>query len=231
MTTPRTEFLAGLRAVAPTLAGILPYAVIAGLAAVAAGLDAGMAMLMSFIVFAGATQIAASQLLGADAPVAVILFTAFVINLRFMMYSAYLAPHLKHLPLRWRAFIGFVVTDTGFALSIARFSRREQPFAHWFFLGTGAGLWLTWQLGGAIGIVVGARLPAHWSLDFVIPLTFIAMLAPLLRERPVLAAALAAGATAVLAAGLPYNLAVIVAALAGIATGMLVETWTRRSPG
>jgi 4-azaleucine resistance transporter AzlC len=231
LASPRTELYAGLRAVTPALIGTFPYGVIAGLAATAAGMDASMAMAMSFIVFAGAAQIAASQLIGASAPIVVIVFTVFVINLRFMMYSAYLAPYLKHLPLRWRALIGFVVTDSGFAVSLTRFNRREEPNAHWFFLGTGLGLWVNWQIGAVLGIVAGARLPASWALDFIVPLTFLAMLAPLVRERPAIAAALAAGVTAVLASRLPYNLAVIVAAATGIATGMLAETWTRRSSG
>jgi predicted branched-subunit amino acid permease len=186
---------------------------------------------MFFIVFAGVSQIAASQLISADAPIAIIVLTAFVINLRFLMYSAYLAPYLKHLPWRSRALIGFFVTDTGFALSLARFNRREQPNAHWFFLGTGVGLWATWQIGGILGMVLGARFPAHWSMDFIIPLTFAAILAPLVRNRPAAAAVLASATTTVAAAGLPYKLGLVAAAFVGIGAGMLTESWTRRSSG
>ncbi len=231
MSEPRKQFYAGLKAVAPSLLGNIPFGIICGLAAVAAGLHESMAFAMSFIVFAGASQIAASQLLSNGAPVAVIVLTVFIINLRFMMYSAYLAPYVKHVPLRWRMLIAFIVTDTGFALSVAQFQEKRDPNAHWFFLGTGAGLWVAWQTGSLIGILVGASIPAGWSFDFIIPLAFIAMAAPLVRERPSVAAALAAAVTAVLAAGLPYKLGLVLAAAAGIGTGVLVEQWTRRSPG
>jgi len=227
----RTQFYAGLRAVAPALLGNIPFGIICGLAAVAAGLHESMAMAMSFIVFAGASQIAASQLFSNGAPVAVIVLTVLVINLRFMMYSAYLAPYVRHVPLRWRALIAFMVTDTGFALSVAQFQERRNPNAHWFFFGTGVGLWVAWQLGGLVGILVGARLPASWSLDFIIPLAFIAMAAPLVRKSPSVAAALAAAVTALLASALPYKLGLVLAAAAGIGTGVLVERWTRRSSG
>lgn len=221
-----------MRAVTPIMAGTLPFAVLCGLAGVAAGLDPLQAYAMSFIVFAGASQIAASQLIGEGAPIAVVVLTALVINLRFVMYGAYVAPHLRGVRLRWRALIAFVVTDSGFALSLARFQSREGGAPEWFFFGTGVALWISWQVGGLLGAFAGARVPAAWSLDFIIPLAFLAMVMPLLRERPAVAAALAAGITSVLAAALPYKLGLIAAAAAGIATGAFLEaTWTRRSSG
>jgi predicted branched-subunit amino acid permease len=96
-------------------------------------------------------------------------------------------------------------------------------FRHWYFLGAGLALWTTWQTCTAIGILLGARVPASWSLDFALPLTFIALLAPILRDRPAIAAAVAAGAVGVICAGWPYKLGLVAAALAGIAVGVWAD--------
>ena len=96
-------------------------------------------------------------------------------------------------------------------------------FRHWYFLGAGLALWTTWQTCTAIGILLGARVPPSWSLDFALPLTFIALLAPILRDRPAVAAAVAAGAVGVICAGWPYKLGLVAAALAGIAVGVWAD--------
>jgi predicted branched-subunit amino acid permease len=94
---------------------------------------------------------------------------------------------------------------------------------HWYFLGAGLALWTTWQVSTAAGILLGARVPSSWSLEFALPLTFIALLAPILRDRPAVAAAVAAGAVAVIGAGWPYKLGLVAAALAGIAVGVWMD--------
>ena len=97
---------------------------------------------------------------------------------------------------------------------------------HWYFLGAGLALWTTWQTCTSIGILLGARVPPSWSLDFALPLTFIALLAPILRDRPAVAAAVAAGAVGVVCAGWPYKLGLVAAALTGIAVGVWADRHT-----
>jgi predicted branched-subunit amino acid permease len=75
-------------------------------------------------------------------------------------------------------------------------------------------------------VLVGARLPAAWQLEFAAPLAFIAISVPLLRDRAMVAAAIASAATVVLAHGLPLRLGLLLAALAGIAAGLLTERKT-----
>ena len=117
-----------------------------------------------------------------------------------------------------------MLTDQAYALSIIRYNERpQQPAKHWFFFGASVGLWVTWQLGTIVGVLVGAQVPASWSLDFAIPLTFIAVTVPAIKGRRELIVAAVSVAIAVAAAGLPYNLGLIVAALVGVLVGLVLE--------
>jgi predicted branched-subunit amino acid permease len=133
---------------------------------------------------------------------------------------------MKHLPQRWLVPLAFWLTDESFLVVAERFRQPDDsPHKHWFFLGSALFMYLNWQLCTWIGIVAGQALPnpASWGLDFALVVTFIGMLAPGLRNRPVIACVLAAGAAAILLAGLPNRLGLIAASLVGVAAGMLAE--------
>jgi predicted branched-subunit amino acid permease len=190
----------------------------------AGGIPPLAAMAMSLVVYAGASMLAATQLLAADTPLAVVLLTVFFINLRFMMYGASLRAHLAGLPLRWKLAAGYLLADNAYGLSISRFT--EHPGMQGklgYFLGAALPVWITWQLAVGVGILAGAGLPAQWRLEFAAPLAFIALTVPLLRERAMAAAALAAALTVVAAWALPMRLSLAAAAVVGIAAGMLVR--------
>lgn len=224
MSTRREVFVAGAGAVAPMLPGVAPFGVVAGLTAVGTGLDALQAMAMSLVIFAGASQLATLQLVANGAIPAVILLTVITINLRFAMYSASLAPHFQHLGRGWRFALAYVLVDQNYAVSINRFSHgagRER--GHWFYLGAGLTLWLTWQTATAVGVFMGAGVPRDWSLDFAIPLVFMVLLVPALRDRAHVVAAVVGGTVATVAAEAPMHLGIVVGALAGIVAGTLCE--------
>ena len=222
--TPQSRFWAGFRALAPIVIGVIPFAMIAGIASIEVGLTPLEGLGMSAIVFAGAAQLAGLQLIDSGAAPIVTILTAWIINLRFMLYSASLGPHFKKLRTSWKALLAYLLTDQAYAVSILEFDEHdERPNKHWYYLGAAILLWLTWQLGTAAGLLLGAQVPENWSLDFAIPLTFIALLVPSLKDRPAALAALAAGVIAVLALGLPYNLGLPLAALAGIGVGLFAE--------
>jgi predicted branched-subunit amino acid permease len=182
---------------------------------------------MSVAVFAGASMIASAQLLAQDTPALLVIVATLFINLRFMMYSASLRPHLAGLPLRWKLAAGYLLADNAYGLSIARFTEQPQLSGKLgYFLGAALPVWLVWQLAVGLGILIGAGLPAQWRLDFAAPLAFIALTVPLLRDRAMVAAALAAAATVVAAWALPMRLGLAAAALAGIAVGLLVRRRT-----
>ena len=197
---------------------------ITGVAMVASGIAPPAAMLMSVIVFAGASMVASAQLLAQGTPAALIILATLFINLRFMMYSASLRLHFAQLPLRWRLLIAYLQADNVYGLTLARFAEHPHDEAKLeFFLGAAIPIWLAWQGAVLAGIVIGAGVPPSWRLDFAAPLAFIAMTVPFLRDRAMVAAALAAGLTVVAANGLPLRLNLLLAALAGISAGLLVE--------
>ena len=220
----RKAFLNGVRAEIPLLIGVFPFGMIYGALALNAGLSTLASQLMSSIVFAGSSQFVTAQLVHDSAPGFVIILTIAVVNLRHMLYSASLAPYLKNLSLKWKALLSYLLTDEADAPSILNYEKEGiTPVSHWFLLGAGFALWLIWQISTALGIFLGAAIPIEWPLDFALPLTFIAMVVPILKNRPMVAAAVSAGVVALLAFGLPYKLGIILAALTGIIVGTVLE--------
>jgi 4-azaleucine resistance transporter AzlC len=223
MESPRSQFLSGVRAEIPILLGVIPFGIIYGVLAVKV-LPVSAAQAMSSIIFAGSAQFIAVQLFAEGSASLVIIATVFIVNLRHMLYSASLAPYLAHLPTRWKVILAYLLTDEAYAIAITKYN-DEIPIAtkHWFFLGAGLALWATWQTSTAIGVFLGAQVDPRLGLDFAIAVTFIAIVIPSLKDRAVTAAALTGGVVAVIAAGLDYNLGIMVAAFAGIVAGILVE--------
>jgi 4-azaleucine resistance transporter AzlC len=224
MSESRKAFWSGVRAEFPLLVGVFPFGMIYGALALNAGLSTLASQLMSSIVFAGSSQFVTAQLVHDAAPGFVIVLTIVVVNLRHMLYSASLAPYLKNLSLKWKALLSYLLTDEAYAPSILKYEEEGiTSVSHWFLLGAGFSLWFIWQISTALGIFLGATIPKDWPLDFALPLTFIAMVVPALKNRPMIAAALSAGLVALLAYSLPFKLGLILAALAGITVGTILE--------
>lgn len=222
MARPRDDILAGARDIAPMLPGVVPFGAITGAAMVAAGIPEIPAVALSLGAFAGASQLAATDLISRGAPATVVVLAALVVNLRFTMFSASLAPHFRDLPRRWTWPLSALIVDTTYAVAITRFSRNDVA-PRWYFLGAGIPSWVTWQAATVAGVFLGARVPADWQLEFAVPLIFIALLVTAVEDRPTAAAGLAAGAMALAGAGLPLNLGLPVAAVGGVVAGRLVE--------
>ncbi len=229
----RREFFSGVRAELPLLLGVFPFGMIYGVLALAAGMPPTLAQAMSAVVFAGSSQFLAVNLIGGGAPGLVIILTIVVVNLRHALYSASVAPHLRRLSPLWKLLLAYLLTDEAYAVAITHYMKPAEPNAapvnrHWYFLGAGLTLWTAWQASTALGIFLGAQVPASWSLDFTLALTFIALLVPNIKDKASGLAALSAGATAVLANGLPYKLGLMAAAVVGILVGLWSERrWTR----
>jgi predicted branched-subunit amino acid permease len=220
----RPALAEGARAALPVLLGIAPFGIITGVAMVASGISPAAAMTMSIIVFAGASMVASAQLLAQDTPVVLVILATLFINLRFMMYSASLRLHFAQLPLRWRLLVGYLQADNVYGLTLVRFAEHpDDPSKLEYFLGAAVMIWLAWQAAVLAGVVIGAGVPASWRLEFAAPLAFIGMTVPFLRDRAMIAAALAAGLTVVATHGLPLRLNVLVAAIAGISAGLAFD--------
>ena len=210
---------------APALVGIVPFGMVCGIGSIAAGVSSLATMAMSGIMFSGSAQIIASQLLAAGAPLLVIVLSCLVVGLRFLVYSAAMAPYLRPLDHRWRNVLSFILTDQAFASTIRRFREsRDLAGNASYFLGGGALLWLVWQIAELAGILVGQVIPASWQLEFVVPLCFLAVLAPLLRDRVSLLVVAVTAAAAIALDAMPMHLSMICAGLIGIAAGAVADT-------
>lgn len=223
-TAARTAAADGFRSIAPLLVGVVPFGLILGVAAGSSVMGAGLAWSTSFIIFAGAAQLVTLDLADADAAAVVIIATALVVNARHLMYSAALADHFREFPTPWRYGLPYLMTDQAFAVSIVRYETTDDPaYKRWFFFGAAIGLWIPWQATTALGAVLGAQIPASWSLDFAIPLVFMALIIPALEKRPGVVAATVGALAAVLGRDIPYRLGIIVAAVLGVTAGVIAE--------
>ncbi|MCO6055269.1 AzlC family ABC transporter permease [Pseudomonas sp. MOB-449] len=217
-------FWDGFRALGPSMLGIIPFGLVTGITAIEMGMSLGTTLGMTLLFYSGSAQMAALQLLRGDAFGLVIVLTALVINLRFMMYSASLASHLHHLPRRWTWPLSYMLGDQAYALSIFKLSSGElHGFGHYYFAGAAVNMWLTWELSVLVGACLGTGIPSNWSLDFAIPLTFLALLVPAIRSSASLCAALVGGLVAIMAVDMPYNLGLVLASVCGIVAGLIIE--------
>jgi len=225
MATRKSAFFTGVKDELPILPGVVPFGMIYGVSALSAHIPAITAQAMSAVVFAGASQFIIAQLVLAGTPPIVVILTAFIVNIRHMLYSASLAPFVKHLPARWKWLLAYLLTDEAYAVTISHYRKSEdETHAHWYFFGAGLALWTTWQVSTAIGIFLGTQIPTSWSLDFTSTLTFIALVVPALKDRASTVAALTAGIVAVLIYALPFKLGLGIATIIGIMVGLWVET-------
>ena len=234
MTESQKAFLEGTKSFAQVLPAIIPFGLIVGYSAVNAGVPLTGSVLMSFVCYAGAAQLAALSLMAHHAPALAVILTGLVINARFAMYSASLAPHLRGLTAPRRALYAYMLSDQAFAVHAARYSGpatddpAEDLRRKWYYFGAAFSMWATYCVVSVIGVFVGALVPKSWSLDFAVPLAFMALLFPVLRDRPALIAAGASGAVALAARALPYNLGLLLAAFCGIGAGVLAEIRSKR---
>ena len=217
------DFRDGARDVAPVVVSVVPYGIVVGGAAVAAGLSVAQAVGLSFLVNAGASQLAVIELLGDEAPLAVAVVTALVINARLLMYSASIAPHLQDESIGWRAFGAYFVIDPTYALSIVRMEGDADVDPLWYYLGVGTPLLPAWVASTAVGAIVGSTIPGWLPLEFAVPMVFLALIVPTIGDRPAAMAAGVGATVAVLGAGLPLNLGLLSGGLVGVAAGMLAE--------
>ncbi len=222
--TASQQFFSGVRDELPILLGVIPFGMIYGILALSAGLDSLQAQAMSAIIFAGSAQFMTAQLIKTGTPALVIIITGFVVNLRHALYSASLAPYTRKLNAGWKALLSYLLTDEAYAVTITRYQNEgAKAFTHWYFFGAGLALWTSWQISTAVGIFLGAQVPESWGLDFTLPLTFIALVVPALKDRAGIVTAAVASLAALIFFGMPYKLGLIASALVAISVGLWME--------
>lgn len=226
MPQSRKAFLRGAAHALPFFVVIVPFAMLFGVLSSEAGLGPWETQLFSIAVFAGASQLAALQLMQDQAPLIVILATGIAVNLRMMMYSVALTPHLGGAPLGVRATIAYFLVDQSFALSLAEFEKQRdltisEKVA--YFFGTIAPITAVWNVSTAVGAHLGRAVPESWGLDFAMPITFIGMTAAMLRTVPHGVAMVVSVGVTLLLWAMPYGTGLLVGAAAGMAAGAIVE--------
>ncbi len=166
-----------------------------------------------------------------NAPTAIVLATALAVNLRMAMYSASLAPFLGRAPLWQRAVIAYLNVDQTFAMAVARYERdlaMTVPERVAYFLGTATPVCPLWYVFTYLGAVAGSAIPPGLALDFAVPITFLALVGPMLRTLAHVASAATSVAVALALADLPGGLGLLVAGASAMAVGAAVETWLER---
>ncbi|MEE1920959.1 AzlC family ABC transporter permease [Pseudomonas sp. 148P] len=225
----RAAFAQGVRALLPLTPGVIPFGLVTGVMAIKMGMTPTMAIGMTLLFYSGSAQMVALQLIHSGVLPVAIVVTALIINLRFIMYSASLAPHLHQRPRRWTWPMSYMLSDQSYALCALRMSSGELGrFAPQYYAGTAVTMWLAWNLSVLAGVFLGGSIPESWSLGFAIPLSFLALLVPGIRNLPALVAAIVGGGIAVAAVDLPYNLGLVTASIGGVIAGVTAEGLRRK---
>ena len=218
------EFKAGVKDGLPVQLGILPFGVVFGVLGVESGLTPYQTFFMSSLLFAGTSQIIFAQLVALATPVIILLGSVAALNARHLLYSASISEYLRDKPLRWRIMLAYLLTDEAYAVSILRYRQKpHNEMMHYHLLGSGILLWSVWQIATLIGVLAGNAIPEELSLGFVIPLIFMAITLPLIKSRVEVATIGTSTACVFAFAHLPYNLWLLIAAIAGIAAGTLTS--------
>ena len=226
--TLKPSFWRGGRASSPFLIVIAPFGLLFGVVATEAGLDIVQTMAMTSLVIAGAAQFTALQLLSDEAPTFVVILTGLAVNARMAMYSASMVQHMGKAPFWQRAIAAYCLVDQTYGTTILEYEKRPDmttPQKMAFFFGASLPVCVLWYIASYAGAVAGKAIPEALALDFAVPITFIALFAPLLRTVAHIVAAFISVSVALLLAGLPYNSGLIVAALLSMFAAAWTEIW------
>ena len=227
MTTRGQEFRVGIKDGLPLQLGIMPFGVVFGVLGVESGLTPWQTFFMSSLLFAGTSQIIFAQLIALATPALILIGSVAALNARHLLYSASISSYIRHQPLRWRILLAYLLTDEAYAVSIVRYqSQPPSAHMHYHLLGSGLLLWSVWQISTLIGILAGAAIPASLALGFVIPLIFMAIVLPLIKSKIEVACICTSTACVFAFSHLPYNLWLLIAAVAGIIAGTLTAKWS-----
>lgn len=218
----------GMRDMARVMPGMLAWAVVTGVAMAKSGMPVWIAALMSLTVFGASAQLAAVPLMVAGAPLWVVWMTALCVNLRFVIFSVQVRPHMMCLPLRWRALAGYLTADVVYVFLVHRHPPQQPasnlnvaPLA--YFLGLASVHWAGWNIAAMCGILFATAIPSTWGLGFAGTLALLGLLMSLSKDRRTLLSAGLAGTAAIACFGLPYRLNIVVAVAAAVACGLLLD--------
>ena len=217
-------FIKGILDILPLMIPVVPFGIIYGVIGVEIGFSPMEVFAMSFVIFAGSSQIAFAQLFAAGASPLVMISSVAVINSRHILYGAVLAEYLGKLRLTWKILLSYLMADQAFSVSSAYFKKNiKNKNVHFHMLGSGLTLWSLWQLSTLIGIVLGNIVPAQLGLEFAIPLTFFSLILSELRKLDHIVIILISGICSVLTYNFPFKIYIIFSAIFSLAISIMIN--------
>ena len=211
--------------VIPLTIPVIPFGIIYGVVGVELGLSPLVTFAMSFIIFAGSSQIAFVQLYTAGASPLVMISSVLAINSRHFLYSAVLAQYLNKRNLYWKILLSYLMTDQAFSVSLSYFKKNQKKtFSHYHMLGSGFTLWLLWQISTLSGIVLGNVIPEALGLEFAIPLTFLSLIIAELKKYDHLLIIIISGAISLVTYNFPLKVYIILSAFVGLVAAFILTT-------
>jgi 4-azaleucine resistance transporter AzlC len=224
-------FWRGFLDCSPFLLVVAPLGLLFGVVATEAGFNLFETMSMTVLVIAGASQFTALALMTEQAPTLIVIIASLAVNLRMAMYSAALLPHFGKANLRSRLLASYFMVDQTFAVSINKFENEPQWSLRQklsYYFGCVSSICPFWYLFSLVGALAGKAIPDEYSLDFAIPICFIALVAPMLRSLPHFVSALVSILLALLLGWMPFNLWLLVAAIFAMMAGVRTELWLKQ---
>jgi len=226
--TKFSEFKNGCLQEIPLQLGVFPFGIAYGILGIEVGLTNIQTFLLSIIIFAGVSQIVFAQLFSTFTPNFMIIGTIGIVNLRHILYGVSLSSYLKKLSLKWRMILSYLITDEAFAISYKRFSEEKKTkYMHFHLLGSGITLWTSWQISTLIGIFIGPSIQNSLNLEYVIPLSFIAIVVVSINTKIKLIVFIMSALFSILLRDLPWNLWIITSALISIIIGVLISNFRK----
>ena len=217
-------FIKGILDILPLMIPVVPFGIIYGVIGIEIGFSPMEVFAMSFVIFAGSSQIAFAQLFAAGASPLVMISSVAVINSRHILYGAVLAEYLGKLRLTWKILLSYLMADQAFSVSSAYFKKNiKNKNVHFHMLGSGLTLWSLWQLSTLIGIVLGNIVPAQLGLEFAIPLTFFSLILSELRKLDHVIIILISGICSVLTYDFPFKIYIIFSAIFSLAISIMIN--------
>ena len=222
-------FLKGVTDVSPLMIPVIPFGLIFGVLSIDIGFSPLATLGMSIIVFGGASQIILLQLFSGGASSLVIISSVGAVNSRHLLYGAVVSEHLSDLKLIWKIIISYFLVDQAFASSNLYFKKNKNSNKYFHLLGGGMTCWVTWQTTTLLGIILGSAIPEKLGLSFAVPLTFLALLVNDFRKIINVIVIIVSGVIATFGYNyIPYKAYVIVAALGGLLTAMILTKEKKR---
>ncbi len=223
-------FLKGIIDVSPLMIPVVPFGLIFGVLAIDIGFTPIETMAMSLIIFGGASQIVLLQLFSGGASSFVIISSVGAVNSRHLLYGAVVSEHLSDLKLIWKIIISYFLIDQAFAISNEYLKKNKDNNRYFHLVGGGATCWVIWQSTTFLGIILGAAIPEKLGLSFAVPLTFLALLVNDFRKLVNVIVIIISGLVATLGYNyIPFKAYVIVAALAGLFTAMILTMKNKKA--